>query len=112
MYAENSDKTLVKVIPTTFNLTGKTSSWEVHMHYSFPAAGYTTSSVSYASTIVTTVGVRTYNSLPTGFTSTTIKNLVNAKLDLFFNEEYKIENGLSEESLTPQVGFALTQLSS
>ena len=55
MYAENSDKTLVKVIPNVYNVSGYTKSWEVHMEYSFPAVGYTTSSAGYASTVVTTV---------------------------------------------------------
>ena len=111
MYAENSDKSLVQVIPTTFNQTGYVREWEVYVSYTFPAVGYTTSSVGYAATVNTTIEVGSLNLAPTGFTSTGILSTAIASLDKKFNHEYELANNLNSSAKTEQVGFAITSLS-
>ena len=110
MYAENSDKTLISVTPTTSNSTGFAVRWDIEVEYVFPAVGYTTSSAAFTSIVETSVGVNTFNIAPTGFTSTGLLSLVVQKLDSIFNYQYESVNALGD-TLTTQVGFAISDLS-
>ena len=110
MYAENSDRTLVSVTPTTSNSTGFAVQWDIEVEYSFPAVGYTTSSAAFTSVVSTSVGVSTLNTAPTGFTSTTLLALSSQKLDSIFNYQYEAVNGLGDATTT-QTGFNISDLS-
>ena len=109
MYAENSDKTLISVTPTTSNSTGFVVRWDIEVEYVFPAAGYTTSSAAFTSIVETSVSV-TPSTAPTGFTSTGLLSLVVQKLDSIFNYQYESVNALGD-TFTTQVGFGISDLS-
>ena len=113
MYAENSDRTLVSVIPSTHNSTGHVISWDIGCEYVFPAVGYTTSSSAFTTTVYTRVGVSTFALSPTSFTAGTLLSLASSELNSEFEYSYLVEFDLHDtDSVTPQVGFGVTQLTS
>lgn len=111
MYAENSDRSLVHVIPTTHDATGKVMHWEVGCEYVFPAVGYTTSSSAFTTTVYAQIGVGTYNLEPGLFTHGNLLSIASDALNENFNYKYLVEFDLHPtDSVTRQVGFGVSQL--
>ena len=111
MYAENSDRSLVHVIPTTHDATGKVMHWEIGCEYVFPAVGYTTSSAAFTTTVYARVGVSTYDLEPSLFTAGTLLSVASDVLNENFNYTYLVEFDLhATDSVTRQVGFGISQL--
>ena len=109
MYASNSDKTLVSVVPSTVEGTDIVREWEIGVEYSFPAVGYTTSSTSYTSIVYSIADVYSLGYAATEFTLSGLSTLGEDLRDESFDTEYLEEH--PETKYVRHVGFAITTLS-
>ena len=110
MFATNSDKQLVSAVPYTWDTNDYVREWELGVEYTFPAAGYTTSSPGYATTVYSFVDVSASNFLTTDFTISGLATLGQEDRDESFEEEYLLHNPITPQKIR-HTGFALTSLS-
>ena len=109
-YSQNSDKTLVSLVPTTYNNSGYVRRWDISVEYSFPAVGFSTVSAAHTAIIETSVDVGYHNLEPTGFAYTTIVGLTSARLDNIFDYVYEVAHNIHDDAQTTHVGFGASQL--
>jgi len=108
-YSANTDKTLSKAVPTVKE-DGTVKSWELEVVYSYPAAGFTTTSAPLRRKYSETEDVAYLNKTPQQFTRSELFSFLNiTQYDAVFDSTY--ESVVLPPRETKDTSFDLNSLS-